>query len=118
MAEVTTTNDKSAPANPWQTDIRSPSPASSLDGQDATSGGTDDEAEVDGNTARGKRDRLWFEASSLNPDIRRGTDVAFSGDSLICPVEKITQKYRSIRLPLWQTTSESSNIEDLLPRLA
>lgn len=59
---MTMTEDKAESTTAWQSDIRSPSPTSSHDEQDAT-GGTDDEAEVNGNGKRGKRDRLWFEAS-------------------------------------------------------
>lgn len=114
---ATASDEKPAAINRWQTDIRSPSPTSSLDENDAT-GGTDDEAELDGNTARGKRDRLWFEASLVNSWLHRGTDVTFCGNSLICPVGKTSRKCRSIRLPLRQRTSESSSSTDLLPRWA
>lgn len=56
--------EKEATAIVWQADIRSPSPMSSVLDQDGNDG-TDAEDEVNVNGKRGKKDRLWFEASSV-----------------------------------------------------
>lgn len=62
MTNPITNQEKEANAIVWQADIRSPSPTSSVEGQDGNDG-TDAEDEATVNGRRGKKDRLWFEAS-------------------------------------------------------
>lgn len=62
MASPIKTKEGNATHTVWQADIRSPSPTSSVEEQDGTDR-TDGEDEVNANGKRGKKDRLWFEAS-------------------------------------------------------
>jgi hypothetical protein len=66
MTEPTKIEEADATKPVWQADIRSPSPASSVDDHDSI---TDGEDEVNGNGKRGKKDRLWFEVSPVTNTI-------------------------------------------------
>ena len=63
MTSTTKTQEKEVAGNVWQADIRSPSPTSSVGDRDGNDG-SDAENETADIGKRGRKDRLWFEASS------------------------------------------------------